>query len=83
MRSGEASFPPPPPPPPWPAGPSHSAAQRAVYTEAHQRTYTFQSGQGRHTQRKKIQVVILLKLRHKKRTKPQSAEWHEAKSGLD
>lgn len=37
---------PPPSPPPWqPAAPSHSAAQRAAYTEAHQRTHTRPSGQ--------------------------------------
>lgn len=44
-RSGQGTGPPPSRPPSWPAGPSHSAAQRAAYTEAHQSTHTRPSGQ--------------------------------------
>lgn len=43
VRSGRRAAPP-PSPPPRPAGPSHSVAQRAAYTEAHQSTHTHPSG---------------------------------------
>lgn len=43
LRNGGEGGLPPSPPLPRPAEPSHSAAQRAAYTEAHQSSHTLQS----------------------------------------
>lgn len=70
VRSGEGTGPPPSPPPQWPARPSHSAAQRAAYTEAHQSSHTCPSGQRRgteHTQEEDTSSYIV-KTRRQKRT---------------
>lgn len=61
----------------WPAGPSHNAAQRAAYREAHQRTHTRPSGQDTHG--RKIRVVIMLKPGHERG----SVELHRAEGWTD
>lgn len=66
VRSGGGTGPPPSPPPQQPAGPSHSAAQRAAYTEAHQSTHTRPSAQGTRTQ-EEIQEVIFVKTRRQEK----------------
>lgn len=64
VRSGRGTGPLPSPPPLQPAVPSHSAAERAAYTEAHQSTHIRPSGQDTHERR--IGVVTMLKQREER-----------------